>query len=119
VSTLFAELAEAHARLAELYQRQAAANANDNADKWISQRDSVLSSRRHINATRRRVSQGLPDARIVGRRYLLTQAAVDAELGHLTGRVRATVERVPAVDELANLRARYSNASTNPARKTA
>jgi hypothetical protein len=47
---------------------------------WIDQRQSQLGRRKHINAVRALVAQGSPDARIVGRRHLLTAAAHEAEL---------------------------------------
>ena len=98
------DAAAAHRTLAAFYEAQAAAQAPQRADEWIAQRGSVLGNRRHIAAVRRRVAAGLEGARIVGRRYLLTRAAIDAELGSVTA-TRALVGE-PAVDELASLRAR-------------
>lgn len=47
---------------------------------WIDQKQSQLGKRKHINAVRALVAQGSPDARVVGRRHLLTAAAHEAEL---------------------------------------
>lgn len=102
-------VADALEVLAAHVRAQASANParQSAATDWISQRDSVLSRRRHINACRRRVAEGLEGASIVGRRYLLTPAAIDAELGRLTA-ARATAK--PAKDELADLRRRFTGA---------
>lgn len=48
--------------------------------EWIDQRESQLGRRRHINAVRRHVAENSQEARIVGRRHLLTAAAHEAEL---------------------------------------
>jgi hypothetical protein len=53
---------------------------------WIDQKQSQLGKRKHINAVRALVAQGSPDARIVGRRHLLTAAAHEAELKRIGAR---------------------------------
>ena len=47
---------------------------------WIDQNISPLGNRRHCGAARRRISEGAGGAEQVGRRWLLTRAAIDEEL---------------------------------------
>ena len=48
---------------------------------WVDQHASTLGPRRHCSAARRRLAEGAGGAEHVGRRWLLTPAAVDEELG--------------------------------------
>lgn len=47
---------------------------------WINQKDSPLGPRRHCAAVRRRVGEGKEDATILGKRFLLTQEALNEEM---------------------------------------
>lgn len=47
---------------------------------WIDQRESQLGPRRHRAIVQERVARGDTEARIIGRRHLLTVAAHEAEL---------------------------------------
>ena len=57
-------------------------------EQWFDQRRSPLGSRRHCAATRRRATEGKPDAKKVGDRFLMTAAAITEELERL-GRPKA------------------------------
>ena len=66
---------------------------------WVDQSRSPLGPRRHIAATRRRLSDGAEAAGQSGRKYLLSPAALAEELG------RSTNKPIPSeVDEVADLR---------------
>jgi len=68
---------------------------------WIDQRHSQLGRRKHINAVRALVAQGSPEARIVGRRHLLTSAEHEAELLRIgTRAVEREVETEDADSDL-------------------
>lgn len=113
-----AEVAAALRVLAAWFESQASnADAPAPRAEWIDQKASPLGRRRHINAVRRLVAEGADGARVVGRRYLLSANAIDAELGRVTRNapVRSTPP-APVVDELAELRARYADA-TNAAKR--
>ena len=58
--------------------------------EWVDQGSSPLGRRRHCAAVRRLVATGSPGAAVIGRRYLLSPNAVDAELA------RASQPRHPA-----------------------
>lgn len=59
---------------------------NDTED-WIDQTQTKLGPRRHCKIVQRRVAAGLLDARILGRKHLLTPAA-HAEEGASIGKAR-------------------------------
>jgi len=70
--------------------------------EWIDQRESQLGKRRHINAVRRRMAANDPEARIVGRRHLLTSAAHEDELERIGARnVERTEENNERADSVA------------------
>lgn len=97
-----AEAAHAFAKLVARYvlEGQRAHQAG-----MLDQKTSPLGSRTHIALVRRLLAAGSPDAAIVGRSFLATRAAVDAELAE---RSKGSKNRKPAVrDELAPLRAKY------------
>jgi hypothetical protein len=48
---------------------------------WVDQHQSDLTVRQHCRAVRRRRTEGKPGAAIVGRRYLMTRAALWEEMG--------------------------------------
>lgn len=50
--------------------------------EWIDQHESELPARTHCAAARRRLAEGLGGAEIVGRRHLLTRAAMLDEMTH-------------------------------------
>ena len=76
------------------------------APGMLDQAASPLGRRRHMAACRARVAAGLDGAAIVGRRHLLSRDALDAELTAASKRpARAT--KPAAVDELAEIRAKY------------
>jgi len=71
----------------------------------LDQKTSQLGSRTHIALVRRLVAAGSPDAAIVGRSFLATREAVDAELAAISKRSK---NKKPAErDQLAPLRAKY------------
>jgi len=47
---------------------------------WLDQHASALGNRRHCSAARRRITEGAGGAEHIGRRWLLTPAAIDEEL---------------------------------------
>lgn len=110
------EVASALRVLAAWVESQAT-NANAGAPRveWIDQKASPLGRRRHINAVRRLVAEGADGARIIGRKYLLTAEALEAELSHVTrGKTPASTQATPApVDELADLRAKFEHPRVN------
>jgi hypothetical protein len=55
-------------------------------DELIDQRASPLGVRRHGDAVRRRIAEGLPGATRIGRRWCLSRSALNEELARL-GRV--------------------------------
>jgi hypothetical protein len=59
---------------------RAALNSLSTATSLIDQRSSPLGPRRHAAAVRRRLEAGKPGASRVGRRWLLTPAALEDEL---------------------------------------
>lgn len=65
----------------------------------VSQSTSPLGSRRHCNAVKRRLANGLPGAAKVGRKYLLTQGALADELATTSAATAAGVG-VPSGTEL-------------------
>lgn len=77
----------------------------------VDQAASPLGRRRHIAAVRRRVEAGDGGAAIVGRRYLLERAALDAELAALANRPRKArkgkADAAAAPADLDALRERY------------
>jgi hypothetical protein len=70
-----AMLARAHRAFADALE-DAARDAEIDRGTWLDQAGSPLGSRRHCAAVRRRVAQGLDGAAIVGRRHLLSPAAL-------------------------------------------
>jgi hypothetical protein len=80
------------------------------APGMIDQAGSPLGRRRHIVAVRALVASGAPGAAIVGRRHLLSRAALDAELAAVAGKAPRKARKAGSalpVDELADLRERY------------
>jgi hypothetical protein len=55
---------------------------------WIDQHASPLGPKKHCAAVRRRVAKGLADAATVGRRHLLSPAALSEELASQSRRHR-------------------------------
>lgn len=103
------ELAQAFRLVASWFEAQA--EATQQAPEWIAQANSLAGRRRHIGECRRLVAAGSDQARIVGRKYLLTRAAVDALLGRVSSKHTEAVPNAAshapqAVDELAELRAK-------------
>jgi hypothetical protein len=70
--------------------------AEERADRreWIDQSNSVMGSRTHIRAARRRLAAGLDGVAHVGRRWLLSPEALAEELQ--TGTTEATFTEVSA-----------------------
>jgi hypothetical protein len=66
---------------------------------WIDQKQSQLGKRKHINAVRALVAQGSPEARIVGRRHLLTIQAHEAELLRIGTRAVERAEEQSGADD--------------------
>lgn len=67
---------------------------------WVDQTLSILGNRKHIAAVRRRLAATPPEpgARVVGRRYLLSQEAIAEELGRAS-KASPGVRKVETVDE--------------------
>jgi len=74
------------------------AEASADRAEWIDQRQSPLGPRRHCRAVRRLVTEGSREAAIVGRRQLLSQAALTAELARPV--TKQTVTKPSVADEL-------------------
>jgi hypothetical protein len=72
-----ARVLRAAAEVCEVIAAEATAQRVD----WIDQRASPLGPRRHCTAVKARIAAGTTDAAVVGRRHLLSQAALGAELG--------------------------------------
>jgi len=72
-----AEVLEAAARRA----RELAAEERAERRDWLDQRQSPLGPKRHCAAVKRLVAAGDPGAALVGRRHLLSAAALAQELG--------------------------------------
>jgi hypothetical protein len=77
--------AEAKARVLE----EAAAEERALRRDWIDQSASPLGRRRHCAAVKRRIAAGEDGAALAGRRQLLSQEALDAELAALSKRPAA------------------------------
>jgi len=71
---------------------------------WIAQAESPLGPKRHCAAVRRRIAERKPGARIVARRFLLSQEAMAEELGRESERHsgRPTVKKAAAETRAAN-----------------
>jgi hypothetical protein len=78
-----ADWARAYRALAAELERIAAERRVSHRD-WLDQGASPLGRKRHCAAARRRVAAGKPDAAIVGRRHLLSSAALAEELGNIS-----------------------------------
>lgn len=68
---------------AELVAENVVKRLRANEPDMVAQETSPLGRRRHCAAVQRRVAAGLPGAAIVGRKHLLTQAALGEELTKL------------------------------------
>lgn len=68
-----------------------AEQAQENVFEWVAQQDSPLGRKRHCEATRRRIREGLNGASVVGRKHLLSPDALREELETL-GRPRPKSE---------------------------
>lgn len=79
------DLARVLRAAADEAERIAAEHAEARAD-WIDQHHSNLGRRRHCVRVRARLAAGLPGAAIIGRRYLLSDAAHAEEVGTLSRR---------------------------------
>lgn len=77
--------------------RELASSAVTDAAQWIAQNKSPLGRRLHCAEVRRLVAAGDHRAAIVGRRFLLTQAAVDAALRDHS--IRRFKTNMPSVTE--------------------
>lgn len=90
---------EAEARVFE----DAAAAGDAQRSEWVDQSQSALGKRRHCAAARRVVAEG-GQAAIIGRRHLLSPAAIRAELERLTKRT-GQKHQSPAGSAASELRA--------------
>lgn len=88
--TTYRVFARALRAAADVLEEAATEAAAERAD-WTDQASSVLGSRRHITACRRRMATGKPGAAKVGKRYLLSAEALREEL---TALGRPTAEPV-------------------------
>jgi hypothetical protein len=79
--------------------RDIAAERSAERRDWIDQSSSVLGPRRHIQAVRRRLKEGLDGAGQSGRRFLLSEEALAEELARPRG-------EKPREDEAERLRVR-------------
>jgi hypothetical protein len=95
--TLLADLARvlrAAADEAEAIDREQRAERRD----WVDQVSSPLGRRRHVAAVKRRIDRGLEGAAMVGRRALLSAAALEEELALLSkGPVKAKATKADDV----------------------
>lgn len=80
--------------------------ATCNAPGFVDQSASPLGRRRHIALARTLIAASSADAMRVGRRYLVRREAIEAHAAELSR--RAPKSKLAPVDELANLRAKYS-----------
>jgi hypothetical protein len=96
--------------LAPIVAREVVRELRSGASDMIDQGASPLGARRHAAAARRRRANGEGGAAHVGRRWLLTREAIQAELAK-PAKMRGPRKPRPAaandVDDLADLRARY------------
>lgn len=79
-----ADVLEAAARRARELSAEDRADRND----WITQTASPLGPRRHVSRVRARLAAGLDGAALIGRRALLSPAALEEELAALVKRPR-------------------------------
>ena len=77
-----------------------AAEASAERSEMVDQRRSVLGNRRHVRIVQQLVGEGSSEAAIVGRRHLLTQAAITAELAKLGKSKSVKPARESVADEL-------------------
>ena len=79
----------------EVYGQEALARRG-----WLDQSESDLKPRKHIEAVRRRMADGLPGAKQDGRRYLLSPEAISEELGkkHPMKKTQADGESDPVAE---------------------
>lgn len=80
--TTYRVFARALRAAADVLEEAATEAAAERAD-WMDQASSVLGSRRHIAACRRRMAAGREGAAKVGKRYLLSAEALREELASL------------------------------------
>lgn len=77
------DLVEAFEAFADLVAEKVEARLRRSADDDVEQADSPLGPRRHVAAVRRRLVKGMAGARIDGRRFFLSPAALREELARL------------------------------------
>ena len=75
-----------------------AAEASAERTDWIDQRQSPLGPRRHCRAVAARIASGSPGAVVVGRRQLLSQAALAEDLAR--GASKKQPAKASIADEL-------------------
>lgn len=105
-------------RLANLVADRVVQKLRAANDDMIGQEQSPLGRRRHCAAVQRRVAAGLAGAAIVGRRHLLTQAALNEELSRpgRTAKESATPKEEPNIaDELSAAIAQVKESTTHQA----
>lgn len=91
-----AEILEAGARRARELDAEARAERRD----WVDQAASPLGRRRHVTAVRRRTAAGDAGAAMVGRRALLSAAALEQELAALSARPKKAEPEATGPDAL-------------------
>lgn len=94
--------ARAYRAMADELERIGAEQAAERHD-WTAQESSPLGRRRHVRAVRARVAAGKNDAAMVGRRALLSAAALADELAKLSKRASKSAPVTPADDLRAEL----------------
>lgn len=84
---------------------------HEKSSVWVCQKDSPLGRNRHCAAVKRRLAEGLEGASMIGRRCLLTPAALHEEMQahhRLVARpivnAKATLEPVPPIVQRVNAR---------------
>ena len=97
-----ARVLRAAADEAEAIDREQRAERRD----WVDQSASPLGRRRHVAAVKRRLDRGLEGAAMVGRRALLSSAALDEELALLSKGPKKTTAPAEADDVTSRLERR-------------
>lgn len=98
-----AALEEAIRVLAREIAREVVSELRAGELDMVDQAASPLGRRRHIAAVRSRVASGATGAAIIGRRYLLTREAIEAELMRVSGARRSK----PKLEAVTDLLVRY------------
>lgn len=95
-----AALEEALRVLAREIAREVVSELRAGELDMIDQSASPLGRRRHIAAVRARVASGAPGAAIIGRRYLLSREAIEAELVRVSKSKGSKRPKLEAVSDL-------------------